>query len=82
MNERSALLKKANAFAFAAHEWNLYLDTHPTDTDGIMMFKRMTEQAKKYRKEFEAKFGPIEVSASNNPDCWEWLENPWPWDTY
>lgn len=82
MNERTTLLKKVDAFAFAAFEWNLYLDTHPHDKDGIMMFHRMVEQANKYKEEFEAKFGPLTAQNSKSTDCWDWIEDPWPWDTY
>ena len=41
MNERTMLLRKLDAYAFAAYDWNLYLDTHPDDKDAIAMFHKM-----------------------------------------
>ena len=46
MNERDALLQKISAYSFAEKEWNLYLDTHPTDREGLAMHKRMADKAK------------------------------------
>ena len=80
MNERETLLKKLSAYAFSAYDWNLYLDTHPEDSQAIKIFKKMSDKAKELCKEFEEKFGPI--TAENTPfsEKWEWLDNPWPWD--
>lgn len=80
MDEKTALLKKISAYGFAAYEWNLYLDTHPYDKDGIAMYHKMTKQANKHIEEFESKYGPLTAQASANPDCWDWIESPWPWD--
>ena len=73
MSEREQLLKKLSAYAFAAYDWNLYLDTHPNDTDAIAMFRKMAE-------EFRSKFGPLTASESTNTERWDWIDNPWPWD--
>ena len=45
MSEREQLLKKLSAYAFAAYDWNLYLDTHPNDTDAIAMFRKMADNS-------------------------------------
>ncbi len=50
MNEKKDLMKMINAYAFAAYDWNLYLDTHPDDTDAIAMFKKMSDIAKELKK--------------------------------
>ncbi len=47
MTEREALLKKIQEYAFAAYEWNLYLDTHPSDAAAIAQFKKMSETSKR-----------------------------------
>lgn len=80
MNDREKLLKKLNGYAFAAYDWNLYLDTHPDDKDAIAMFKKMSNRAKELYAEFQEKFGPLTADASNNSDFWDWIDNPWPWD--
>ena len=80
MDERRELLKKLNAYAFAAYDWNLYLDTHPDDTEAIAMFRKMTDMAKELKKEYEAKYGPLTASASMDSNRWNWIDSPWPWE--
>lgn len=82
MTEREKLLKEIMAYNFAAIEWNLFLDTHPYDKEAIAMFHKMTEKTKELRKEFLAKYEPLKASESMNPNYWEWIEEPWPWDKY
>ena len=79
MNAREELLKKLSAYSFAEKEWNLYLDTHPNDRDGLMMHRRMADKAKELSKEFEEKFGPL-GETSQNTSRWEWVSDPWPWE--
>ncbi|MBD9009164.1 MAG: spore coat protein CotJB [Clostridiales bacterium] len=80
MSEREQLLKKLSAYAFAAYDWNLYLDTHPNDTDAIAMFRKMADKANELREEFRSKFGPLTAAESTNTERWDWIDNPWPWD--
>lgn len=82
MDERMELLKKYNAYAFAAYDWNLYLDTHPNDKDAIAMFKKMVNKAKELRNEYQAKYGPLTAEASADSERWNWIDNPWPWDNF
>ncbi len=80
MNDRMTLLKKIQAYAFAAYDWNLYLDTHPDDQDAIMMFRKMVDKAEALKAEFQSKYGPLTASASKNTERWDWLDSPWPWE--
>lgn len=80
MADRTELLRQLDAFAFAALEWNLYLDTHPNDTDAIEMFHRMARRARELKEEYESNFGPITADGSRNKEMWDWIDNPWPWD--
>lgn len=80
MSERTALLKKLNAYAFAAYDWNLYLDTHPQDRDAIAMFHKMAEKAEALKREYEEKYGPLTADASRDMEQWNWLDDPWPWE--
>lgn len=80
MSEREKLLNMLRAYSFAAYEWNLYLDTHPNDKQGIAMHIKMSERAEELTKEYQRKYGPLTASAVTNPNCWDWIEEPWPWD--
>ena len=62
MTEREKLLKQVMAYTFAAIEWNLYLNTHPDDKDGIAMFKKMAEKVNELRKEYSEKYEPLTAS--------------------
>ncbi len=82
MSERAALLRKYNAYAFAAYDWNLYLDTHPNDREAIAMFRKMTDKAEMLKNEYQSKYGPLTASASKDNERWNWIDNPWPWDNF
>lgn len=80
MNEREALLNKIRAFAFAEKEWNLYLDTHPTDKEGLYLHKKMAEKTIELTKQYEAKYGPLSTLSATNLDYFDWINGPWPWE--
>lgn len=79
MNEREALMKQIMAYDFAAHDWNLYLDTHPNDNMGIAMFRKMADKADELKREYVKKFGPIAVRDVDSDEKWTWVNEPWPW---
>lgn len=79
MNERETLMKQIMAYDFAAHDWNLYLDTHPDDKMGIALFKKMADKAKELKEEYVHKFGPISVRDVVSDEKWAWVNEPWPW---
>lgn len=79
MNEREALMKQIMEYDFAAHEWNLYLDTHPNSKMAIEYFKKMSKKAEELKKMYAEKYGPITVSDVNSDTEWTWVTEPWPW---
>lgn len=80
MTDKEKLLKQIMEYHFAAIEWNLFLDTHPYDKEAIAMFRKMADKLKMLKKEYVSKYGPIEATDSDNPDYWNWVDEPWPWD--
>ena len=81
MNEQAELLTKVDAYCFAAHDLNLYLDTHPDDKDMIKLFKELSDDSMRAKMEYENKFGPLFVDSSSSYP-WAWNESPWPWENY
>lgn len=81
MNEQAELLTKVDAYCFAAHDLNLYLDTHPTDREMIKLFKELSDDSIRASREYESKFGPLFVDSSSSYP-WAWNESPWPWENY
>ncbi len=80
MNERNALMKEIMAYSFAAYEWNLYLNTHPTDRMALEMFRKMAAKAKELKMQYAEKFGPIVAEDVDNTQEWTWVCDPWPWN--
>lgn len=81
INEQAELLTKVDAYCFAAHDLNLYLDTHPYDKDMINLFKELSEDSASAVKEYENKYGPLFVDSSKSYP-WQWNSSPWPWENY
>ncbi len=79
MNEQTELLTYIDAYSFAAHDLNLYLDNNPNDRDMIDLFNSFTDEANKVRRDYEKKYGPLFVDASNTFP-WAWNNSPWPWE--
>lgn len=79
MNEQAELLTYLDAYSFAAHDLNLYLDNNPNDRDMIRLFAEYTNKANQIQREYEQKYGPLFVDASTTYP-WAWNDSPWPWE--
>ncbi len=77
MNEQKKLLARLSAAQFAAWELHMFLDTHPCDKTANEMFRKYTAETAMLKKEYESKYGPLTIQASNEAD---WLNDPWPWE--
>lgn len=80
MIDRDTLMKEIMAYSFAAHEWNLYLDTHPNDRLGLELFRRMADKAAELKAKYVKDFGPIVAEDVDNTQEWTWVKDPWPWN--
>ena len=72
-------LSQLQALEFVLSELALYLDTHAEDQEAFMLFQQYAALEKKARSEYEAKFGPITLSAAASGKQYTWLKGPWPW---
>ena len=81
-NERERMLYDIQETAFAAHELNLYLDTHPNDTSTIKLYNEYNKKEKILNDEYERKYGPIDLSDAEGLSMtpWAWIKEPWPWN--
>lgn len=68
------------AIDFAIKELNLYLDTHPEDTDAFTALKRLIELAEEGREKYIRLYGPIMIRDLKNCSSYTWLNEPWPWE--
>lgn len=78
-NQQQELLSYIGAYAFAAHELNLYLDNYPTDREAVKQYKKFQEEASKAIKEYERMYGPLTVTGVTAQDL-TWVNEPWPWE--
>ena len=80
-SEKEEMLIYLDYLAFAAHDINLYLDLYPKDKDMLEAFSMYRIEANKVRKQYEKKYGPLEVnSEANTVYPWAWDNKPWPWE--
>ena len=80
MNQRQQALLNVQIYEFAAHEVNLYLDTHPQDQSMLDLYQTLIQKVAKAKQEFEDQFGPLTVKACQTNDPFKWIQGPWPWE--
>lgn len=76
---RSELLRKLQIYGFAAHEANLFLDTHPDNKEAFEYYLQVNNVRRKLQDEFAHKFGPIRAE-DEIWEQWNWIDSPWPWE--
>lgn len=80
-NEKEEMLIYLDYLCFAAHDISLYLDIYPNDKDMIEAFSKYRSEEQTVRREYEKKYGPLEVnSVANTVYPWAWDNKPWPWE--
>lgn len=75
--ELGKLLLKIYEYDFALNDLALYLDLHPEDMSVYKLFKKYTEEQRKYVDMYEKKYGPMELDNSDYTN-YLWDEGPWP----
>ncbi len=77
---RSALIKDIQMSTFALVETNLFLDSHPSDTDALSALKRYNRERSEAIAEYEKRFGALFIgSATCVP--YSYVTQPFPWET-
>ena len=79
MTERDMLIKKIGTCKFAVTDLDLFLDTHPGDTEMLKKREEYLAQLRPLVKEYEEKYGPL-IKKDNDNNTWTWVKDPWPWD--
>jgi len=79
--EKHELLHKLSETEFAALDLQLYLDTHPCDAEAIEKYNCAVSDGDKLRKEYTERYGRLfSFIEESNPERFDWIDNPWPWD--
>lgn len=77
---RGAMLQAVNQAGFAVIEANLYLDTHPCDTEALSYFNQMSQAYQQAKAAYETQFGPLNAGNVSENAYWTWVSDPWPWE--
>lgn len=78
---RKELMEKINQYSFAMNEANLFLDTHPYDTDALAYFQKHRELRVEAVKEYAKYYAPLAIDyAVSDKTPWSWVNEPWPWE--
>lgn len=81
-NEQEKLLHQIDLIGFVIVEMNLYLDTHPDDTEAIDYLRHYARMKNQAMREYASKYEPLTTAtadASSNKE-WIWATSPMPWE--
>ena len=74
------LKRRIMEYDFALYDLNLYLDTHPSDSDTIMTFRALRNTYDQLVDEYVHRFGPLTAKQVTSDNYWTWVSEPWPWE--
>lgn len=75
-----SLMEELQAVDFVLVELNLYLDTHPDDTNAVNQYNQYAQEQKKLRQKVESVYGPLQNFGNSYTGYpWGWNDPPWPW---
>lgn len=77
--ERDACLLKLYEYDAVLNDLNLYLDLNPKDDYYFSLFKQYAHEFEKEKEKYEKLYGPL-MLLDTDYDCFEWINNPWPWE--
>lgn len=80
MNERNRMLRNLSAIAFCMYDLQLFLNTHPSDANAIMLFSQYRQKYRTAAAEYERKYGPLTAENGVVDNSWRWVRGPWPWE--
>jgi spore coat protein JB len=79
-SEQLDLIKTLQALEFSAFDFNLYLDTHPSDQRALAEYSNLMREVRIAENTYNQKYGPLMAEDNVNQSGWRWAIDPWPWD--
>ena len=77
---KEQLLCRIATTGFACVDANLYLDTHPEDSEAIAYFEKNNQSYQEALHAYAKAYGPLTLSHAHHlKDYWNWVDQPWPW---
>lgn len=79
---KEQLIEKITLTKFACVDASLYLDTHPEDSEALRYFQENNRLYVEAMNEYARLYGPLTIAhAQYNNSYWDWVNQPWPWQT-
>lgn len=80
-NEKETLLFQVLQYNFALTDLNLYLDTHPNDSEAISLYNQYLAIKKQMLDKYESMYDSLTLNSDYlGTNTWKWKNNPWPWE--
>ncbi len=73
-------MSELQTLAFAIQELALYLDTHRDDKEAFQLYRNYQKLYEHCLKEYKQNHGPMNHTRMAEGHCYEWLDDPWPWE--
>lgn len=67
------------SYLFAMIELNLYLDTHPNDSNAVNLFNNYSKDFKVILEQYENENGVLSILSNKYNNKWNYAKN-WPWE--
>lgn len=68
------------ALNFIIKELQLYLDTHPDDSEALELLKDTIHLERDAHKVFARMCGPVKITDLKDAESYSWVSDPWPWE--
>ena len=68
------------AIDFVCDELELYLDTHPEDSEAFDLYQSFLALRKEAHERYVSRYGVITQCGQLGMESYTWLQDPWPWD--
>lgn len=78
--DKHQLMNEIRVYSFAVLEAALYLDTHPRSRCALEYYEKYNALLEDAKAEYESNYGPLTIFGGSSPECWSWVESPWPWE--
>ncbi len=80
MTSREILLRKIATVDFAVTDLQIFLNTHPDNTEILDKLALYQDKSDKLKKQYQQQFGSLTPSQNDDENQWNWISSPWPWE--
>ena len=80
---KAKLMREVQIATFRTVETNLYLDTHPYDSEALNALRKYEALRNEAISRYENAVGPVIAygAPKENENCYKWVTEPFPWET-